>query len=75
MSASTFENNKPSNRLQTDNMTFRFSFSDTEPLSDEDKKIINHHLRKSSVVSVYSRKDDITIVSTPEEIALKMSDE
>ncbi|KAL4499253.1 hypothetical protein ABPG72_006839 [Tetrahymena utriculariae] len=56
------------------NMTFRFSFSDNEPLSDEDKKIINHHLRQSSVVSVYSRKDDITIVSTPEEIALKMSD-
>lgn len=59
---------------QNDNMTFKFSFSDTEPLSDEEKKIINHHLRKSSVVSVYSRKDDITIVSTPEEIALKMSD-
>ncbi|KAL4454640.1 hypothetical protein ABPG74_021845 [Tetrahymena malaccensis] len=57
------------------NMTFRFSFSDNEPLSDEDKKIINHHLRQSSVVSVYSRKDDITIVSTPEEIALKMNDE
>lgn len=26
------------------------------------------------MVSVYSRKDDITIVSTPEEIASKMSD-
>ena len=36
--------------------------------------MINSHLRKSSVVSVYSRKDDITIVSTPDEIANKMSD-
>jgi len=35
--------------------------------------MINQHLKQSSVVSVYSRKDDITIVSTPEEIAVKMS--
>ena len=60
-------------RFLSDNFTFKFSFSDTEPLSEADKHIINEHLKQSSVVSVYSRKDDITIVSTPEEIAMKIS--